>query len=68
MKPVTAERIAQAIQLLNLDGNDDHTIQQLADVSGVSRKTLSRNYDLIECLKFAVNLERYHQCRPENLA
>ena len=68
MKPATASRIAQAIQLLNLDGCDEYTTQQLADASGVNRRTISRNSDLIECFDFAINKERYHQCNPENLA
>jgi len=68
MRPNTAGRVSQAIQLLNLDGCEDYTIQQLADASGVSRNTLSRNFDLIECLDFAVNRGGYHKCNPNNLS
>ena len=62
MRPHTASRIAQAIQMFNLDGNNDYSIQQLADASAVSRKTLNRNKDLIECFDFALHKERYYQC------
>jgi predicted DNA-binding transcriptional regulator YafY len=67
MRPDTAGRIAQAIQLLNLDGCEDYTMRQLADASGVSSKTLSRNSDLIECLDFAVNRGGYYKCNPGDL-
>ena len=67
MRPDTAGRIAQAIQLLNLDGCEDYTMRQLADASGVSSKTLSRNSDLIECLDFAVNRGGYYKCNPSDL-
>ena len=68
MKPATATRIAQSIQLLNLDGYGEYTTQQLADASGVNRRTISRNTDLIECIDFAINKGGYHQCNPNNLA
>ena len=68
MRPNTAERIAQSIQLLNLDGCEDYTMRQLADASGVNRRTLSRNSDLIECIDFAINRGGYYQCNPKNLA
>ena len=67
MKPQTASQIAQAIQMFNLDGYGDYTVQQLADASGMSRKTISRNKDLIECFDFAINKEGYHQCNPNNI-
>lgn len=68
MRPFTASRIAQAIQMFNLDGCSEYTTRQLADASGVSKKTISRNADLIECFDFALNIEGYHRCKPENLA
>ena len=68
MRPNTASRIAQAIQLLNLDGCEDYTTRQLSDASGVNRKTLSRSSDLIECIDFAINRGGYHKCNPNNLA
>ena len=68
MRQKTASQIAQAIQLLNLDGYGDYTLGQLADASGVNRKTISRNSDLIECLDFAINRGGYHRCNPNNLA
>ena len=67
MKPATASRIAQAIQMFNLDGSEEYTIRQLADASGVNRKTISKNNDLIECLDFAINRGGYHQCKPNSL-
>ncbi len=68
MRPKTASQIAQSIQMLNLDGEEDYTIRQLADASGVSRKTISRNQDLIECFDFALNKGGYYQCDPMKLA
>lgn len=68
MRPNTAARVAQAIQLLNLDGYGAYTTQQLADASGISRKTLARNQDLIECFYFALNKGGYHKCDPMKLA
>ncbi len=60
MKPQTASQIAQAIQLLNLDGYEDYTTRQLADASGINRKTISRNTNLIVCIDFALNRGGYH--------
>ncbi len=68
MKPATASRIAQSIQLLNLDGYGEYTVGQLADASGVNRKTIGRNADLIDCIDFSLNQGGYHQCHPNNLA
>lgn len=68
MKSSTASRIAQVIQLLNLDGYGEYTTQQLANASGVNRRTISRYSDLIECIDFAINKGGYHQCNPNNLA
>lgn len=62
MKPATAMRIAQGIQLLNLDGDSEYTYRQLADVSGVNQRTLSRNRDLIEMLDFSINNRGYSLC------
>ena len=67
MRPNTAARVAQAIQLLNLDGCEDYTTRQLADASGVNRRTLSRNSDLIECIDFAINRGDYHRCNILNI-
>jgi len=61
MKDDTAIRIAQALQIFKLDGRN-HTIQQLADTSGISRKTLQRNHDIVDILDFVTNVEDYDQC------
>lgn len=62
MKNDTAIRIAQALQVFKLDGQENYTLQQLADASGVSRKTLQRNHDIMDILDFVTNVEDYDQC------
>ena len=62
MKNDTAIRIAQALQVFKLDGQENYTLQQLADASGVSRKTLQRNHDRVDILDFVINVEDYDQC------
>lgn len=62
MKPDTATRISQAMQLLNLDGYGDYTNRQLAAASGVSIQTINRNRDLIEMLDFSINNRGYNLC------
>jgi len=62
MKPSTVTRLAQAIQLLNLDGFKDYTNRQLADISGVTTKTISRNKDFVTILDFAINRGDYKKC------
>jgi len=62
MKDDTATRIAQALQVFKLDGQENYTIQQLADASGISRKTLQRNHDIVDILDFVTNVEDYDQC------
>lgn len=62
MKAHTMLRIAQGIQLLQLDGFNDYTQAQLVNVSGISRKTLQLNADFIKIIEFALNKEGYHQC------
>lgn len=62
MKDDTAIRIAQALQVFKLDGRENYTIQQLADASGISRKTLQRNHDIVDILDFVTNVEDYDQC------
>ena len=61
MKLATATRIAQAIKLLKLDGSEDYTNRQLADASGVTTKTISRNKDFVTILDFAINKEGYQK-------
>lgn len=62
MRLDTASKIAQAIQLLKLDGYDEYTLKQLADISGINRKTLRKNHDMIEMLEFSMNIQDYNQC------
>ncbi len=62
MRPQTALRIAEAIQLFHLDGYEYYTYRQLANASGVSQKTISRNKDLIVILDFAINNRGYARC------
>jgi len=62
MKNDTAIRIAQALQVFKLDGQENYTLQQLADASGISRKTLQRNHEMVDILEFATNIEEYDKC------
>ncbi len=62
MKNDTAIRIAQALQVFKLDGQENYTLQQLADASGISRKTLQRNHEMVDILDFAINIEEYDKC------
>ena len=62
MRDDTAIRVAQALQVLKLDGQENYTLQQVADASGVSRKTLQRNHKMMDILEFATNIEEYDQC------
>jgi len=57
MRSTTACRLAQAIQLLHLDGYSSYTHSQLAKASGITTKTLTRNKDLIIMLDFALKEE-----------
>jgi len=59
MRNPTATRLAQAIQLLKLDGFVEYTNIQLANAAGVSAKTITRNKDLIIMLDFALHIERH---------
>ena len=62
MKDDTTIRIAQALQVFKLDGQENYTLKQLADASGVSRKTIQRNHEIVDILDFVTNVEEYNQC------
>jgi len=62
MKAVTAFKISQAIQLLELDGYRDYTLTQLANASGLNRKTLAKNKHILDVIDFVLNIKEYHQC------
>ena len=62
MKNDTAIRVAQALQVLKLDGHDNYTLKQVADASGVSRRTLQRNHEMVDILDFAINTDGYNRC------
>lgn len=62
MKNSTASKLAQAIQLLILDGFENYTFRQLSKASGIGVKTLQRNKDLVQMLDFAINKGGYKQC------
>ena len=63
MKNITLLRLAEAIQVLQLDGDANFTQKQLAKISGLDRKTLSRNSDLIEIVSFSLNKQGYNRCQ-----
>ncbi len=62
MRADTASRLAQSIQLLQLDKHSDYTLKQLADASGINRKTVARNQGLIDMLEFALDHKEYDIC------
>lgn len=66
MRVGTARRIAQAIQLLHLDGQENYTYAQVSKASGIASKTLYRNKDIVQILDFAINNKRYQRCLIAN--
>jgi hypothetical protein len=62
MKAVTMLRIAEALQLLKLDGHKEFTYSQLSSASGINAKTLQRNAVLIHIIDFALHRKEYLQC------
>lgn len=62
MKAFTMLRLAEAIQLLRLDGHDEFTLSQLSKTSGTSTKTLQRDPDAIQIIDFVLNRKEYRQC------
>lgn len=62
MKAATMLRLAEGIQLLHLDGFDEYTTAQLEKVTGINRKTLQRNAEIIEIIDFALNQKGWHRC------
>ncbi len=62
MRADTVSRLVNSIQLLKLDGYEEYTNKQLADASGITKKTISRNSDLITMLDFALARGGYQQC------
>ena len=62
MRPLTVSKLAQVIQMLHLDGHAEYTLRQLADASGMNRKTLSENLDMIDILEFALKRREYELC------
>lgn len=61
MKPSTAQQIAFAIHMYQLD-DIEYSSSQLASASGVSKKTITRNKDLIIMIEFALNRGGYSRC------
>lgn len=62
MKSSTALRIAQAIQIMKLDGFESYSLSQISRASGVATKTLQRNKDLITILDFILDIKGYYRC------
>ena len=62
MKAVTMLKVAEAIQLLQLDGYDEYSDAQIAIACGISRKTLQRDPELVTIIDFAINPRRYQLC------
>ncbi len=61
MKSITALRLAQSIQLFKLD-DIEYSYNQLADTSGVSKRTIVRNSELIHMIDFALDKQGYNKC------
>lgn len=66
MKPLTILKVAEAIQLLQMDGYDEYSYAQIEKTCGVSRKTLQRDPELVAIIDFAVNPKRYQLCLLRN--
>jgi len=66
MKVETATKLAQAIQLLQLDSIFDYTNKQLSTVSGVALKTISRNRVIVTILDFAIFIGGCRDKQPSN--
>ena len=62
MTAKTMHRLSEGIQLLHLDGFDEYTVGQLAHVTGINRKTLQRNAQIIEIIDFALSKKDWHRC------
>ena len=62
MKDDTTIKMAQALQVFKLDGQESYTLNQIAKASGVGSKTLQRNHGIVDILDFAINIEKYEQC------
>ena len=62
MKAITILRLAEGIQLLHLDGFDEYTTAQLSNATGINRKTLQRNTEIIEIIDFALSKKGWHRC------
>ena len=62
MKAKTAERVASAIQMMYLDGRSNPSDNEIANASGVNRKTIQRHKQLITAIKFAYDAKSYHIC------
>ena len=62
MRDDTAIRVAQALQVFKLDGQESYSLNQIAKASGVGNKTLQRNHGILDILDFAINIEKYEQC------
>ena len=63
MRAVTMTRITQAIQLLQLDGYSKFATKHLSQVSGIAKRTLERNEDIIDIINFVLTNGRgYELC------
>jgi hypothetical protein len=62
MTAKTMHRLSEGIQLLHLDGFDKYTTAQLENATGINRKTLQRNAEIIEIIDFALSKKGWHQC------
>jgi hypothetical protein len=58
MKTQTMSQLSLAIQMLRLDGFDEFSKIQLANASGLSRKTIQHNAEIIEIIDFALRIHR----------
>lgn len=59
MKFELAYKLAQGIELLQLDGDHYYTNQALANTVGVSTSTIKRNREIIKVLDIALQLAEY---------
>ena len=57
MRLNTAIKLAQGMQLFELDGIKNYTIKDLASITGVSAKTIGRQEDIINIINIALDID-----------
>lgn len=61
MNPKTIQKVALALQMMQLDGNGEPKDTEIAKASGISRKTIQRHKQIIKAIKFALDNKRSYK-------